>query len=149
MMGYVIHSAETNIWNGFMRSLTIANVFTLFVWLGVVLYNQSINIFLWLIILAIGFTITFTGWLIDRVWYRFHAKCFKNPFSIVAYLSRVPYYGIISGSTAITVLSLAMQINIINALEYSPYFIVVIFVYQIFYQWIMYNRIRKFSLIQI
>ncbi len=148
MLEYAL-TVESRLWNGFMRSFTTANVVSLLVWLGVTLHFHSFDIFVWLRIMALAFSVTYTGWWIDRIWYRWFSGKFAHAFSMKAYLTRLIASLMVSGSVAsvLTVFLFAAARH--HLPEYILFYGVVVTGYQLIYQWIMFNRIRKLSVAQL
>ncbi|KAB2879353.1 hypothetical protein F9K33_09560 [bacterium] len=146
MKNYLLSSDSETVWNGTVRNFTFANVSAMFIWFGTVLLGSNMDIFVWLKILALCLSITFSGWFADRAWYFFVSEKFNKPFSLKAYVSRAPFFFFLSGILFTMALLLVRWIDWTQTLQYFLIGGCVQLAIQIPLQWFLFNRLRKLSL---
>ena len=134
------------IWNGAVRNFTYANVSAMFIWFGTVLTTSNMNVFVWMKILAVCLSVTFSGWIADRAWYFLVSDKFDKPFSLKAYASRVPFFFFLSGILFIMALLLVRWIDWTQIFKYFLVGGCIQCAIQIPLQWFLFNRLRKLSL---
>lgn len=146
MKNYLLNSDSETIWSGTVRNFTYANVSALFIWFGYVMLRDNMDIFIWLKILAVCLSMTFSGWVADRLWYSYVSPKFDKPFTIKAYSSRAPFFFVLSGIFFIIAL---LSVQWIDWTLVIPYFLLggcIQLVIQVPLQWLLFNRLRKLSL---
>ena len=148
MRQYYIESEKTNYLNSIMKEFTRANMLTLFIWLGHGLYYGIFHLVFWLHLLAVLFSIFLSGLFADWIWFRMFSSNFEKPFSLMAYLSRLPVYMILTGAVAVPV-ALFIGLFQIDWLWVVSYCITFQLIYQLFNQWFFFNRLRKLSLTEL
>ena len=146
MKNYLLNSESETIWNGTVRNFTFANVSALFIWFGYVMLKDNMDIFIWLKILAVCLSVTFSGWIADRIWYSYVSQNFDKPFALRAYVSRAPFFFVLSGIFFIIAL---LSVQWVDWTQVIPFFILggcIQLVIQVPLQWFLFNRLRKLSL---
>jgi hypothetical protein len=127
----------------------LANVSALTIWLAIVVIEQRINLVWWIQTLALTASISFSGWFADRLWYHVVASRLERPFGLSAYVSRLPFYFVLSG-IFFTILMFLAGIN----RDFQPALIALVggglqCGVQIPYQWHLFNRLRKLVLTEL
>ncbi len=131
-----------------MKEFTRANVFTLLFWLAVSFGNGLFDLIFWLKLFAVFFSLLLSGLISDWLWFWIISGKFQKPFSLKAYLSRIPFYMIL---TVGIVLPVSMAVNLIRAdwLSLILYGCGAQIIFQVINQWIIFNRLRKLSLTEL
>lgn len=127
-----------------VRNFTYANLSSLVIWLGLVLIYSEINIFWWLKTSALTVVFFFSGWLADRLWFVLFSRRFDKSFGLIAYISRMPLWIIITG-----IFCAAVMLQLKPESSGVIYFIVAGLLQclaQIPLQWSLVQRLRKLCL---
>lgn len=146
MKDYLLSSESETIWNGTVRNFTYANVSALFIWFGTLLFGSNIDLFFWIKILMLCFSVTFSGWIADRIWFRFMSPKFDKPFNLKAYVSRAPFFFFLTGIFFIIALLLVRWIGWTQTFQYFFLGGCLQLAIQVPLQWFLFNRMRKLSL---
>ncbi len=146
MKNYLLRSDSETVWNGSVRNFTYANVSALCIWFAFVIMTDNMDLFIWLKILASCLSLTFSGWIADRLWFSLMSEKFDKPFSAKAYASRAPFFFFLSGIFFTIVL---LSVRWIDATQVLPYITIggcIQLILQLPLQWFLFNRLRKLSL---
>ncbi len=148
MRNYYIDHEKSEFRNSLMREFTRANIITLFFWAGTGFYQGRFDIFLWLKIFATLLSIFIAGLIADWLWFWLFSGKFSRPFSFAVYASRLPLYVFITAAIAFPA---SQSVNIFGSswLWTLVYCIMLQLFYQCINQWIIFNRLRKLSLIEL
>lgn len=146
MKNYLLSSESETIWNGAVRNFTYANVSALFIWFGYVILKDNMEIFIWLKILAVCLSLSFSGWIADRIWFQWISPKFDKPFTIRAYIGRAPFFFVLSGIFFIIALLSVQWIDWTQTIQSFLLGGSIQLAIQVPLQWFLFNRLRKLSL---
>ena len=146
MKNYLLSSVSETIWNGSIRNFTFANVSAFLIWFAFVILRDNYDIFIWLKLLAVCLSITFSGWIADRLWYFILSDKFGKPFSASAYAIRAPFFFFLSGIFFTIVLLFIRWIDWTQSFQYFLLGGCIQLILQLPLQWFLFNRLRKLSL---
>lgn len=145
---FYIESEKAGVRNSLMKEFTRANIITLFIWLAVSFGNGLFDLVFWLKLFAVFFSLLLSGLFSDWLWFWILSGKFQRPLSPVAYLTRLPFYLIVTAGIAVPV-ALAVNMIAVNRLIMILYICGAQVVFQIINQWIIFNRLRKLSLTEL
>lgn len=82
---------------GFLRNLLYSFgasslIFIVYIFVNI---KPDFNFFLGIFIISCG--LFFLGWGVERLWYSTISKMMNNPFSLIAFLTRIPFWFIAGG----------------------------------------------------
>lgn len=124
---YLLKSKSQRPFAGILRNLLYSIVFTLMVLLISVIFSIEITLEYFYAVIFISCFIFYFGWGAERLWYAFVSNNFYNPFSLTAYITRIPLW-FISGGIALSFSSLIVfKLELIDLITWTRQYVLFLY----------------------
>lgn len=144
---YLLKSKSQRPIKGILRNFFYSLIFTLLVLMLTLFFPVEISLKYFYSILVISCFIFYLGWGAERLWYAFISPIFNDPFSMKAFLSRIPFW-FISGGVALSASSLIVyKLQLVDLITWTRQY--VIFLYGGILNWILQIPLQYYTYISI
>ena len=101
---------------GIARNLLFGSLLGLVLFLFMI-HDNSLNVQSVLGFFLVGTAILFFGWGAERLWYATVSRMMSNPFSILSYVTRIPFWYVAGGTAFTLAMLLAKKYGLLDVYD--------------------------------
>lgn len=124
---YLIESKSQRPVRGTLRNIILSLLFTLIAIIYSFFFMNTITVMYIVSIFIIACFISFLGWGAERLWYAYISNLMKSPFSLISYLTRIPFW-FVSGGVAVSFSTLLVyKFNLIDFVSSTKQYLIFLY----------------------